>query len=102
MTISPLSAAQQQQQQIYLKTVSIHNSLQLAEIKKDVLCKKEPIILIARITPIMEEKPEEGSKLLSEFYSTAIKNDYSVFKLGEERIIIASPAVQVGRREKET
>jgi SepF-like predicted cell division protein (DUF552 family) len=50
----------------------------------------------------MEEKPEEGSKLLSEFYSTAIKNDYSVFKLGEERIIIASPAVQVGRREKET
>jgi SepF-like predicted cell division protein (DUF552 family) len=110
MEVLPLpssSLRQEQEQQkkkqqhdlLYLKTISIHNSLQLTEIKKNLLYKKEPVILIARITPIMLESPEEGAKLLNELYFTAIKNNYSVFRLGEERIIIAPPEVQVEREE---
>ena len=91
----------QQHDLLYLKTISIHNSLQLTEIKKNLLYKKEPVILIARITPIMLKSPEEGAKLLNELYFTAIKNNYSVFRLGEERIIIAPPEVQVEREEGE-
>ena len=109
---SSLRQEQEQEQQkkqqhdlLYLKTISIHNYLQLTEIKKNLLYKKEPVILIARITPIMLKSPEEGAKLLNELYFTAIKNNYSVFRLGEERIIIAPPEVQVereeGKREKE-
>ena len=112
MEVLPLpssSLRQEQEQQkkkkqhdlLYLKTISIHNSLQLTEIKKNLLYKKEPVILIARITPIMLKSPEEGAKLLNELYFTAIKNNYSVFRLGEERIIIAPPEVQVEREEGE-
>ena len=50
----------------------------------------------------MLKSPEEGAKLLNELYFTAIKNNYSVFRLGEERIIIAPAAeVQVEREEGE-
>jgi SepF-like predicted cell division protein (DUF552 family) len=88
-----------QKQQLYLKTVSIRNYLQLREIK-NILFKKEPVILIARLTPIMLEDPEEGAKLLNELYSVAVKNNYSVFRLGEERIIVSPITVKV-EREKE-
>jgi SepF-like predicted cell division protein (DUF552 family) len=88
-----------QQQPLYLKTVSIRNYLQLTEIK-NILFKKEPVILIARLTPIMLEDPEEGAKLLNELCSVAVKNDYSVFRLGEERIIVSPITVKI-EREKE-
>jgi SepF-like predicted cell division protein (DUF552 family) len=88
-----------QQQPLYLKTLSIHNCLQLTEIK-NILLKKEPVILIARITSIMLEDPEQGGKLLNELYCVAVKNNYSVFRLGEERIIVSPITVQV-EREKE-
>ena len=100
---SSLRQEQQKKQQhdlLYLKTISIHNSLQLTEIKKNLLYKKKPVILIARITPIMLKSPEEGAKLLNELYFTAIKNNYSVFRLGEERIIIAPAEVREGRRKR--
>jgi SepF-like predicted cell division protein (DUF552 family) len=88
-----------QHQPLYLKTVSIRNYLQLTKIRNN-LFKKEPVILIARLTPIMLEDPEEGAKLLNELYSVAVKNNYSVFRLGEERIIVSPVTVQI-EREKE-
>ena len=48
----------------------------------------------------MLEDPEQGGKLLNELYSVAVKNNYSVFRLGEERIIVSPITVQV-EREKE-
>src|SRR5437763_6108088 len=83
-----------QQKQLCLKTVSIHEYLQLMELK-NIIGKKEPVIMIARITSIMLEDPEQGGKLLNELYSVAVKNNYSVFRLGEERIIVAPITVQV-------
>ena len=82
------------QLQIWLKTISVHSYSQLPELQDDV-CRKEPVILIARITPIFTKSVEEGTKLVNELYSMATKKHYSVFRLGEERIIVVPPNVQV-------
>jgi SepF-like predicted cell division protein (DUF552 family) len=83
------------QQQLCLKTLSIHNYLQLSELKRSISDKNEPIILIVRITPIMLDNPKDGHKLLNELYLIAMKNNYSIFRLGEERIIVAPIGVQI-------
>jgi SepF-like predicted cell division protein (DUF552 family) len=88
------TSGSKKQLQIWLKTISVHSYSQLPELQDDV-CKKEPIILIARITPIFTKSVEEGTKLVNELYSMAAKNHYSVFRLGEERIIVVPPNVQV-------
>jgi SepF-like predicted cell division protein (DUF552 family) len=80
--------------QLWLKTVSVHSYSQLQELEHD-FCRKEPVILIARITPIFTKSMEEGTKLVNDLYSAATKKDYSVFRLGEERIIVVPPTVQV-------
>ena len=59
-----------QMQPLYLKTISIRNYLQLKEVK-NILFKKDPVILTIRIIPIMLEDPEEGGKLLNDLYSPA-------------------------------
>ena len=87
-----------QKQPLYLRTVSIRNYLQLTEIKS-ILSKKEPVILIVRITPIMLEDTEQGGKLLNELYSVSVKNNYFVFRLGEERIIVSPISVKVEREK---
>jgi SepF-like predicted cell division protein (DUF552 family) len=89
------------QKQLCLKTVSIHDYLQLTEIKH-IIGKKDPVIMIARITSIILEDPEQGGKLLNELYSVAVKNNYSVFRLGEERIIISPVTVHVEREKEAT
>jgi SepF-like predicted cell division protein (DUF552 family) len=81
---------------LFLKTVSIHDYSQLSELKENLLGNK-PTILIARITPIMLGNPESGRKLLNELCSAAAANDYSVFRLGEERVILSPDSVQVER-----
>lgn len=82
------------QLQIWLKTISVHSYSQLPELQDD-FCRQEPVILIARITPLFTKSIEEGTKLLNELYSSAAKKNYSVFRLGEERIIVVPPNVQV-------
>jgi SepF-like predicted cell division protein (DUF552 family) len=81
-----------------LKYFILRNYLQLTEIKS-ILSKKEAVMLIVRITSIMLEDPEQGGKLLNELYSVAVKNNYSVFRLGEERIIVSPITVQVEREK---
>lgn len=82
------------QQKLWLKTISIHSYSQLSELQGE-FSNKEPVILIARITPIVTKNIEEGMKLVNELYSVATKKNYSVFRLGEERIIVVPPNVQV-------
>ena len=84
------------QQQLYIKCVSIHEYSQLSQLKDYFSYDKQPIILIARITPIILKNPEEGMKLVNELYLAATKNNnYCVFRLGEERIIVVPNSVQV-------
>jgi SepF-like predicted cell division protein (DUF552 family) len=82
------------QERLYIKTISIHTISQLENLKEN-LSGKEPIILIARIAPIVSRDPEAASKLVNELYSTNIKNSYSVFRLGEERFMVVPNNVQV-------
>jgi SepF-like predicted cell division protein (DUF552 family) len=82
------------QHELSIKTVSIHNYSQLEQLKESLL-HKEPIILIARITPLLTQNPEEGIKLVNELCLAATKNNYSVFRLGEERIMVVPSNVQI-------
>jgi hypothetical protein len=62
---------------------------------KETISGKESIILIVRITHILSKDPAAGTKLVGSLYSThAIKNNYSVFRLGEERIMVVPNVVQ--------
>jgi SepF-like predicted cell division protein (DUF552 family) len=61
---------------------------------KETILGKESIILIVRITPILSKDPGAGTKLVDSLYTTqAIKNNYSVFRLGEERIMVVPKGV---------
>ena len=84
-----------QRQQLSLKTISIHNHSQLLEIEKSFLQQKEPVILIARITPLALKDPDELGKFVSGLYAFAVKNNYSVFRLGEERVIVIPSSINV-------
>src|SRR5919197_4652736 len=87
---------QKKQQQMYIKCVSIHEYSQLLQLKDYFSYDKQPIILIARITPTILKNPEESMKLVNELYLAATKNNnYCVFRLGEERIIVVPNSVQI-------
>ena len=86
----------QQQQQLSIKTTSVYDYSQLEQLKESLSCTR-PIILIARIKPIVSKDSQAKPKLVKELYSSqAIKNNnYSIFRLGEERIIVVPNSVRV-------
>jgi len=87
------SEEKKEEQQLWLKTISIHSYSQLSELRDHFCDNKEPVILIARITLIVT-KNIEAMKLINEVYSMATKK-LSVFRLGEERIILVPSNVRV-------
>lgn len=93
--IAPLQ--QQQQQQLFIKTTSIHNYSEIKHLK-DSLTSTQSMILIARIKPIVSMDPQAEVKLVKELYSNnAIKNNYSIFQLGEERIIVVPNTIPLSQ-----
>ena len=94
MTLDKSATKFYHEQQLRLTATSIHDHSQLSEMKKRLL-QREPIILIARIAPLALKDPEGVSKLVSELHTTATKNNYSVFRLGEERIIVTPISINV-------
>ena len=81
-------------QQVCLKTICIHSHSQLSEVL-DIFSRKECIILIARISSTSIKDPETRIDLVNELYKHAIKNNYTVFRQGEERIIVVHKSVKV-------
>ena len=81
-------------QQVCLKTICIHSHSQLSEVL-DIFSRKECIILIARISSTSIKDPETRIDLVNELYKHAIKNNYTVFRQGEERIIVVHRSVKV-------
>jgi len=81
-------------QQVCLKTICIHSHSQLSEVL-DIFSRKESIVLIARISPIAIKDSKAKIGLVNEIYKQATKNNYSVFRLGEERIIVVHSSVKV-------
>ena len=85
---------QKQQQQLSLKATSVHDYSELSEIEKTLL-QQQSTILIIRITPLALKDPQELDKFANQLYLIATKNNYSVFRLGEERIIVIPKSINV-------
>ena len=82
------------QQQLCIKTTSIHSYSELKQLKES-LTNTPSMILIAKIKSIVSKDPQAEDKLVKELYSDhAVKNNYSIFQLGEERIIVVPNIVQ--------
>jgi SepF-like predicted cell division protein (DUF552 family) len=77
-----------------IKTISINQPSQI-DVLKENLPGKEPLILIARIASMVSRDPDAATKFVNELYSTHVKNNYSVFRLGEDRFIVVPDSVQV-------
>jgi SepF-like predicted cell division protein (DUF552 family) len=84
----------QKQQQLSLKATSVHDYSELSEIERTLL-QQQSIILIVRITPLALKDPQELDKFANQLYLIATKNNYSVFRLGEERIIVIPSCINV-------
>ncbi|MBV9667937.1 MAG: hypothetical protein JO327_07375 [Nitrososphaeraceae archaeon] len=84
----------QQQQQLSLKATSVHDYSELSEIEKTLL-QERSTILIVRITPVALKDPQELAKFANQLYLIATRNNYSVFRLGEERIIVIPSCINV-------
>jgi len=85
------------QQRLCVKTISIHDYSQLQDLKQNLIGGKDSstTILIARITPIMSKDPDAAARLVSELYdSTEIRNDYILFRLGNDRLLLMPNNVQ--------
>lgn len=85
------------QQQLYIKTISIHNYSQLQDLKQNLPVGDEDslTILIAGISPLMSKDPDAAAKLVNELYnSTEIRSNYTLFRLGKERLLVIPNNVQ--------
>jgi len=82
-------------QQLCIKTISIHNYSQMQGLKINLEVGDPTVIIIIRITPIASKDPDATMKLPNELYhSPEIRNNYSIFRLGEEGILVVSKNVQ--------
>lgn len=60
------------QQQLCIKTISIHDYSQLQDLKQNLLERQDSItILIAKITQIVSKDAEAASKVVNELYDCA-------------------------------
>jgi SepF-like predicted cell division protein (DUF552 family) len=84
----------QKQQQLSLKTTSVHDYSELFQIERTLL-QQQPTILIVRITPLALKDTQELDKFANQLYLIATKNNYSVFRLGEDRIIVIPRCINV-------
>lgn len=71
--LKKIQSYQQQQQTIYLKTVSIHNYLQLTGIKNEYFIQKGSSNHDCQDYTYNLEDPEKGGKLLNDLYSPALR-----------------------------
>ena len=94
-TTTPLTKKQLSQRPLHIKTISIYTYSQLHKLKESLFLKENNVILIARLTPILSKYIEARDKLVNDLYSFAMKNNYSVFRLGEEKIMVVPAYIQV-------
>jgi SepF-like predicted cell division protein (DUF552 family) len=76
---------------LHIKNVSIRDSSQVSKLK-DSFSHKGPIILITKL-PLKSLQGE--TSFVNEIYSVATKNNYSIFRLGEQRIILAPNTTEI-------
>jgi SepF-like predicted cell division protein (DUF552 family) len=92
---TPLTKKHLSQRPLQIKTISIYDHSQLRELKDSLFAKENNIILIARLTPILSKDIKVCAKVVNDLYLIAVRSNYSVFRLGGERIIIVPTYIQV-------
>lgn len=82
------------QRQASIKMVSVHepSSIQLL---REILTVKEPLRVITRISQMASRNSNVATKLVNEIYSECTKRSYSIFRLGEDRLMVIPNDVQV-------
>ncbi len=63
--------------------------MQLSEFT-DIFLRKERVILIVRISPFLIKDTEARIDIVNELYKHATKNNYPVFRQGEENVRCSS------------
>jgi uncharacterized protein len=87
---------QKQENNIYLKAITIRDSSDLHTIKEDM---KKGMILILRVTPLAQKDVVKLRKVVEELYAIAKGSGSDIARLGEERIIVSPSNVKIWRPE---
>lgn len=80
-------------QKLRVKAVCIHSYSEFEDLRENV--RKEPLIVIAKISPLVAKHSKAASKAVDELCLSNPENNYSVFRLGEDRIVVIPHSVQV-------
>jgi SepF-like predicted cell division protein (DUF552 family) len=77
------------QRQVSIKMISVHEPPTIQRLK-EILTAKKPLIVITRISQMASR-----NSLVNEIYSECTKKSYSIFRLGEDRLMVIPNDVQV-------
>jgi len=80
--------------QMFIKAISIHDISQLQDLKGNLDGRPSSILIIKIVLPASGH-PEAARKLVNELYSKHIKNNYSVFRLEEDRFMTIPNNIRV-------
>ncbi len=78
----------------YLKAMTAHDLSDMEIIKRDI---KRGLILIIRVGPMALKDVQELRHLIKELYDVAKAEGSDIARLGEERMVITPPHVQIWR-----
>ena len=87
---------QKQENQTYLKAITIRDPSDIHSIKEDI---KKGMILILRVTPLAQKDVDELRKVVEELYKVAKTSGADIARLGEERIIVTPSSVKIWKPE---
>lgn len=81
---------------IYLKALALHSPEDVERIKDEI---RSGNIVIVRIGPLMEKSAEEAKRVINELSEFAVSVKGDIARLGEERIVLTPPSVQIWREK---
>ncbi|MDX1595530.1 MAG: cell division protein SepF [Nitrosopumilaceae archaeon] len=87
---------QKQENNTYLKAITIRDPSDVHSIKEDI---KKNMILILRVTPLAQKDVDQLRKVVEELYSIAKTENAEIARLGEERIIVAPANIKIWKPE---
>ena len=87
---------QKQENPTYLKAITVRDTSDVHSIKEDI---KKDMILILRVTPLVQKDVEQLRKVVEELYTISKAAGAEIARLGEERIIIAPSGIKIWKPE---
>lgn len=81
---------------IYLKALTLHSPEEMEKIKDEI---RAGNILIVRIEPLVKKSVEDARRVINEMSEFIASMGGDIARLGEERIILTPPSVQIWREK---